>query len=155
MKLLQAPLKGSFIRHVDPGGLPHVYEIGYENDPTGSRSYLFQLPGKDKPLTIMVNAVPYQAGLADDVEKVVGVGGIDMLFFTNAWRVVDGEKWCLRFPTAVSAIHSLEAQDGIKTKFIPLKLKGKGPWTNFPGVDIIFTPGLTPGHLSLLIRHPR
>lgn len=130
--------------------------MGYEEDPTASRAYIFEVPDKERPLRVMIDTVPYTPELADEVAKAMGPHGINILFFTSARRLVDGEKWALRFPIMQCVIHALDTQDDAKARFIPLKLKGKGPWENFGGgITVVSTPGMTPGHISIFLRHFR
>lgn len=141
---------------MDPLNLPGVYELGYEDDVTASRAYLLELPGVEKPLRVMVDTVAYTPELADEVAKAMGPSGIDLIFFTSRRKVSSGEKWAQHFPMAQSVIHGLEAVEEAGTAFIPVKLKGQGPWENFAqGLMVVFTPGMTPGHISVFVRHVR
>ncbi|GAB4814810.1 hypothetical protein N2152v2_001856 [Parachlorella kessleri] len=98
---------------------------------------------------IMVDVPRWNPSLAKRLEQL---GGVRYIFLTHQDDVGDHAKWAAHFG-ATRIIHRLEVNRKQGTDKAEWQLEGEGPWEQLgPDVLLIFTPGHTPGCVSLLYQ---
>ena len=121
-----------------------IYYCGYTaRSSFGASSYLIKRPEGN----ILVDSPRFHPHL---VKKLEELGGVDYLFLTHRDDVADHVQFSEHFKCS-RIIHRLEVEGS--TNASEMILSGEGDWDFAPDVKIIFTPGHTQGHLTLLYKN--
>ncbi|KAI5062373.1 hypothetical protein GOP47_0022912 [Adiantum capillus-veneris] len=123
--------------------LPGVYLCGYHSEKSyGATPYLVKMSKGN----IMIDSPRFTVHLAQHIEAL---GGVHTIFLTHLDDVADHAAWQQHFHCE-RIIHEEDVRQD--TVDVETKLKGSGPWSIFPEVDLIHTPGHTMGSVCLLYK---
>lgn len=121
-----------------------IYYCGYTaRSSFGATSYLIKRPEGN----ILVDSPRFHPSL---IKKLEELGGVDYLFLSHRDDVADHVQYADHFKCS-RIIHRLEVEGS--TNAAEMILSGEGDWDFANDVKIIFTPGHTQGHLSLLYQN--
>ncbi|GAB2275224.1 hypothetical protein Dimus_009985 [Dionaea muscipula] len=120
--------------------IPGVYHCGYHSEKSfGAASYFIVHPEGN----ILVDSPRYTETLERNLELL---GGVRFMFLTHKDDIADHEKWSNRF-NCERILHSTEVQ--ASTAGVERKLEGTGPWSLYPDIELVHTPGHTEGSVCL------
>ncbi|MCO5608833.1 hypothetical protein L7F22_063050 [Adiantum nelumboides] len=118
-----------------------VYLCGYHSEKSyGATPYLVKMLEGN----IMIDSPRFTETLAQRIEAL---GGVRTMFLTHMDDVADHAAWQKRFKCE-RIIHKEDVRQD--TNDVEIKLEGSGPWSIYPEVDLIHTPGHTMGSVCLL-----
>lgn len=121
-----------------------VYYCGYTSRSSyGATSYLIVRPEGN----ILVDSPRFHPHL---VKKIESLGGVNLMFLSHRDDVADHALFAEHFKCK-RIIHRLEVN--ASTRDCEMILDGEGDWDLAPDVKILFTPGHTEGHLTLLYKN--
>jgi glyoxylase-like metal-dependent hydrolase (beta-lactamase superfamily II) len=159
--LLACPTHSIQVKHQAPGEMTQaqrdfplptecedVFHCGFASeDSFGATSWLVRRPEGN----VMMDSPRYHPGLS---KRLQAIGGVRYMVLSHRDDVCDHAKWakalgCQRI------IHKSEVNRRQGTDACEIQLEGSGPWKLQDGgedIDIMFTPGHTPGCISMLYK---
>lgn len=127
-------------------GTKNVYHLGHHDEKSyAAAPYLIRRPSGN----VMIDVPRWSPALAQTL--INRMGGVKYMFLTHRDDCGDHGRWAEALG-AQRLIHEYETNASQGTYLVERKLSGEGPWSIDEGHDIqlLFTPGHTPGCVSLL-----
>eukprot|EP00270_Netrium_digitus_P001878 TRINITY_DN1207_c1_g2_i1.p1 TRINITY_DN1207_c1_g2~~TRINITY_DN1207_c1_g2_i1.p1 ORF type:complete len:325 (-),score=62.20 TRINITY_DN1207_c1_g2_i1:145-1119(-) len=139
------PSRESYLVPVNMERLQGVYLCGgHSKKSHGRLAYFIQRPEGN----LLVDSPRFSESLS---QKIDLLGGVEYLILTK-WAdadAADAFRWQARF-RCTRVMHALEG--GHSPWDVEMQLQGAGPWSVGSDINILFTPGLSLGCVSVLVK---